>query len=96
MRELLPQDMAPSLFDAPPPASYLHAKEFVRWCFGFGGDFHNSPDVTNLRFWAQKNRVKIKNSEESEILETARALFLKRIGQAVRRSERAERTEAPN
>jgi hypothetical protein len=96
MRELLPQDSAPSLFDAPPPASYLHAKDFVRWCCGFGTDFRNSPDVTNLRFWARKNKIKIQDSEETEILETARPMFLKRIEQAVRKLEKLQSAETPN
>jgi hypothetical protein len=95
MRELT-QDTTASLFDAPPPASYLHAKEFIRWCFSFGTDFHNSPDVTNLRYWVQKNKIKIKNNEETEILETARPIYLKRIEQAVRKSEGAQKSEAPN
>ena len=94
MRELI-QD-APSLFDAPPPESYLHAKEFVRWCCSFGTGFRNSPDITNLRFWAQNNKIKIGERDEREILENARPMFLKRIEQAVRKSERVEKTETPN
>jgi hypothetical protein len=90
------QDISPSLFDAPPPVSYLHAKDFVRWCCSFGSEFRNSPDVTNLRYWAYKNKIKIKERDEAEILDSARSLFLKRVEQAVRRAERAERTEAPN
>ena len=82
-----------SLFDAPPPQTYLQAKEFVRWCCSFGSDFRISPDVSNLRFWAQKNQVKIDQSDEREILEASRAIYLKRIEQRVRQ---AERTEAPN
>jgi hypothetical protein len=89
MRDLT-QEASPSLFDAPPPASYLHAKEFVRWCCGFGPHFRNSPDITNLRYWAQKNKLKIKDGEEFEILDAARSLFLRRIEQAVRKAERAE------
>src|SRR5262245_3054792 len=95
MRDLS-QDVSPSLFDTPPPATYLHAKDFVRWCCSFGPDFRNSPDVTNLRYWAQKNKIKIRDLDEAEILETARPLFLKRIEQAIRKSERAEKTAAPN
>jgi hypothetical protein len=90
------QDIAPSLFDAPPPTSYLHAKDFVRWCCSFGTDFRNSPDVANLRFWALKNKIKIKERDETEIIDTARSLFLKRVEQAVRKAERAERSEALN
>jgi hypothetical protein len=92
MQELSTQDTAPSLFDAPPAQSYLDAKEFVKWCCSFGGEFRNSPDVTNLRFWALKNKMKIKDQDEQEILATARPLFLKRIEQAVRKAERAEPT----
>ena len=92
MRELS-QD-APSLFDAPPSPTYLHAKEFVRWCCSFGNDFRNSPDITNLRYWAHKNKVKIKEREEIDILTVARPEFLKRVGQAVRKAE--AKTEALN
>jgi hypothetical protein len=99
MRDL-PQshDAAPSLFDAPPPLSYLHAKDFVRWCCSFGPEFRNSPDITNLRYWAHKNKnkIKIKERDEEDILDTARSLFIKRVEQAVRKAERAERSEAPN
>ena len=85
MRDLS-QD-APSLFDAPPSTSYLQAKEFVRWCCSFGSDFRNSPDITNLRYWTQKNKVQIKNGDEAEILEAARTVFLKRIEQMTRRAQ---------
>ena len=82
-----------SLFDAPPPQTYLQAKEFVRWCCSFGSDFRNSPDVSNLRYWAQKNEVKIHQPDEREILEASRTIYLKRIEQRIRQVERAE---APN
>jgi hypothetical protein len=95
MRELT-QESVPSLFDAPPSESYLHAKEFVRWCCSFGADFRNSPDVTNLRYWSQKSKIKIKERDEAEILDTARSMFQKRIEQAIRKSERAEKAEIPN
>jgi hypothetical protein len=90
------QDISPSLFDAPPPLSYLRAKDFVRWCCSFGADFRNSPDITNLRYWAGKNKIKMKDGDEADILDAARPLFLKRVEQAVRRAEKAERSEAPN
>ena len=93
MRELF-QDPSPSLFDAPPPDSYLHAKEFVRWCCSFGAAFRNSPDITNLRFWAQKQKIKIQDREQAEILDTARSMLLKRIEQAVRKAEKADSTLA--
>jgi hypothetical protein len=86
---------SPSLFDAPPPLSYEQAREFVRWCCSFGAAFRNSPDVTNLRYWAQKNAVRIKPADEREILETARPLFLKRIDQFVRKAE-AAKADLPN
>lgn len=94
MRELSEsQEVGPSLFDAPPPESYVQARDFVRWCCGFGADFRNSPDITNLRYWAQKNNLKIKERDEREILDTARPMFLKKIEKVVRK---AECTEAPN
>src|SRR5437870_7988119 len=82
MRELS-QD-TPTLFDAPPPPTISHAKDFVRWCCSFGPDFRNSTDVANLRYWARKNKVKIIESDEVEILEAARVAFLKRIEQSMR------------
>jgi len=95
MRDLS-QDASPSLFDAPPSASYLYAKDFVRWCCSFGPDFRNSPDVTNLRYWAQKSKVHIEEREVAEVLETARPLFLKRIEQALRKTARPGKAEALN
>jgi hypothetical protein len=91
----------PLLFDKLPPAavpSVLEvgkdekgtdklARDFVRWCFSFGNDFRNSPDVTNLRYWAQKTNSKIEDEEESEILQVARPLFFKRIEQLTRKAE---------
>jgi hypothetical protein len=85
MRELS-QD-TPTLFDPPPTETVSQAKDFVRWCCSFGNGFRNSPDISNLRYWAQKNQVKIKEGEEQEILETARAAFLKRLEQLVRTAE---------
>jgi hypothetical protein len=95
MREVS-QDAYPSLFDAPPPESYVQAREFVRWCCSFGTEFRNSPDVANLRFWAQKNKIKIKPYDEVEILDTARPLFFRRIEQAVRKFERTETVQTAN
>ena len=88
MRELShdTQD-TPTLFDAPPPATVTQAKDFVRWCCSFGTDFRNSPDIGNLRYWAQKNKVKIKDRDEAEILQAARVAFLKRIEQQMRKAE---------
>ena len=95
MRDLF-QDALPSLFDAPPSQSYLHAKDFVRWCCSFGSDFRNSPDMTNLRYWARKNKVHIEERELAEVLDTARPLFLKRIEQALRKNARVGKTEGTN
>ncbi|PYS39280.1 MAG: hypothetical protein DMG14_14585 [Acidobacteria bacterium] len=92
MRDLS-HDAPLSLFDAPPPATYLHAKEFVRWCCSFGPGFRNSPDLTNLRYWAHKNKTKISERDQTEILDAARPLFLRRIEQAIRKSERAEKNQ---
>ena len=92
-----------SLFDVPPPAAVPDileatkdekgtdklAKDFVRWCFSFGATFRNSPDATNFRYWAQKTRSKMKDSEEDEILATARALFFKGVEQLTRKAETA-------
>jgi hypothetical protein len=85
MRELSAQD-TPSLFDPPPPAAVSHAKDFVRWCCSFGTAFRNSPDITNLRYWARKHNVNINERDEAEILDTARAVFRKRIEQLMRKS----------
>jgi hypothetical protein len=88
MRELFhdTQD-TPTLFDAPPPPNVSQAKEFVRWCCSFGANFRNSPDITNLRYWARKTKVKIKDRDEAEILQTARAVFLKRMEQLMRKAQ---------
>ncbi len=85
MREL-DQD-TPGLFDAPPPPTTSQARDFVRWCCSFGGDFRNSPDISNLRYWAQKNKINIKDRDEISILEAAREAFLKRVQQSVRKAE---------
>ncbi|HYR89597.1 MAG TPA: hypothetical protein VE422_36325 [Terriglobia bacterium] len=89
----------PSLFDAPPPGTAVKqpareergtlqlARDFVRWCCSVGDKFRNSPDVLNLRYWARKNKLKIKDREESEVLELARPLYLKRIEQLIRKAE---------
>jgi hypothetical protein len=95
MRDLS-QDLPPSLFDAPPPESYVQAKDFVRWCCSFGDGFRNSPDVANLRYWAHKSKIRIKERDEAEVLETARSLFLRRVELAIRKSEREAQTQAPN
>ena len=63
------------------------ARDFVQWCWGVGGDFHNSPDITNLRFWLGRGKAIPSASEEAEILAEARRLFLKKVEQAVRKAD---------
>ena len=96
----VPQE-TPSLFDAPLAAGLPDilepawnekgidklAKDFVRWCFSFGDDFRNSPDATNLRYWAHKTKSKIDEGEEPQILAIARPFFFKRIEQLTRKAE---------
>lgn len=65
------------------------AKNFVRWCCNFGTQFRNSPDVTNLRYWAKKNKLQFKPGEEVLIVDTARRLFLKHVERLLRKSESA-------
>ena len=91
-----PSLFTPDLFAAPEKAEEPvraerdaghSARDFVRWCWSFGSDFRNSPDITNLRFWLQKNRIEFSESEEDEILAEARRLFLKKVEQAVRKAD---------
>ena len=63
------------------------ARDFVQWCWGVGGNFHNSPDITNLRFWLARGTVVPSPSEEGEILAEAHRLFLKKVEQAVRKAD---------
>jgi len=95
----------PSLFEAPPSApvpapeparqpdeeksTSRLARDFVRWCWSFGAEFRNSPDVTNLRYWIHKHKLKIKHREEAEILQSARMLFLRRIELLIKKSARS-------
>jgi hypothetical protein len=67
--------------------SVATAQDFVRWCCSFGGDFRNSPDITNLRVWLRKENHDPSSSEEEEILAEARRLFLKKVEQAVRKAD---------
>jgi hypothetical protein len=90
---------SPGLFDALPadaPAAPAEpaeirpervARDFVRWLFSFGPDFRNSPDMTNLKFWLQRQNLDIRNGEEREIAAEARALFAKKIEQMMRRTD---------
>lgn len=63
------------------------ARDFVRWCWSFGSDFHNSPDITNLRSWIRKRGTGLASSEEAEVLVEARRLFLKKVEQALRKAD---------
>lgn len=63
------------------------AREFVKWCCGFGSDFRNSPDRTNLQFWAQKTRIKLKDAERDEVLAESRRLFGKKMEQLTRKTD---------
>ena len=63
------------------------ARNFVRWCWSFGTEFRNSPDITNLRSWLRNEKLDPSAAEEVEILLEARRLFLKRVEQAVRKAD---------
>jgi hypothetical protein len=63
------------------------ARSFVHWCWGFGNDFRNSPDITNLRVWLRKVNASPTANEEEDILEESRRLFLKKVEQAVRKAD---------
>jgi hypothetical protein len=89
--------VTPSLFDAAPPVSIENpiregkdsgrmAKDFVRWCFSFGSDFRNSPDITNLRFWASKAKLRLRADEETRVLSESRQLFSKRLEAMMKKS----------
>jgi hypothetical protein len=72
---------------SPESTSGTLARDFVRWCWGVGEDFHNSPDITNLQFWLQKSKDRPTRVEEDEILVEARRLYLKKVEQAVRKAD---------
>jgi hypothetical protein len=63
------------------------SREFVLWCWNVGSNFHNSPDITNLRSWVRKRGTTLASSEEAEVLVEARRLFLKKVEQAVRKAD---------
>lgn len=94
MRDLF-SDPRPALSAPPPPKDDKRplqgteqlAGEFVRWCCSFGADFRNSPDITNLRFWTQKTKLKLKEKEELAILDAACPEFAKQIEHLMRQSE---------
>ena len=90
-----PSLFAPELLNGAEPldivaeesAADVLAREFVRWCWDVGSDFHNSPDITNLRSWMRKRGTTLASSEETEILVEARRLFMKKVEQAVRKAD---------
>ena len=88
-----PNLFTPDLFKESEPAvsaessSGVRARDFVQWCWGVGDGFHNSPDLTNLQYWLQKNKHNPSQPEEKEILAEARRLFLKKVEQAVRKAD---------
>jgi hypothetical protein len=63
------------------------ARDFVRWCWSFGDEFRNSPDITNLRFWLRRKKLRPSSTEEEQILAEARRLFLKKVELAVRKAD---------
>ena len=85
--ELLDGNESIDVVVSPEKSTDVMARDFVRWCWSFGNDFHNSPDITNLRSWLQKEQLNPSASEEEEILVEARRLFLKRVEQAVRKAD---------
>jgi len=68
-------------------SSGILARDFVQWCWSVGDGFHNSPDITNLQFWLHKIQTSSSRVQEGEILVEARRLFLKKVGQAVRKAD---------
>ena len=85
--ELLNGNESLDVVSSPEKSTDVHARDFVRWCWSFGNDFHNSPDITNLRSWLRKGQLSPSASEEEEILAEARRLFLKKVEQAVRKAD---------
>jgi hypothetical protein len=63
------------------------AREFVKWCCGFGADFRNSPDPTNFRFWSEKTKLKLNDVEHHEVLSESRRLFARKIEQITRKAD---------
>jgi len=86
--------LTPDLFTAAEAAaeespSQAIARDFVRWCWSFGGDFRNSPDINNLRFWLKKSSMSPSPNEEGEILVGAREMFMNKVRLSVRKAEAA-------
>jgi len=84
--ELL-NDAEPLDIVAQESAADVLAREFVRWCWNVESDFHNSPDITNLRYWMRERGTPLASSDEAEVLVEARRLFLKKVEQAVRKAD---------
>jgi hypothetical protein len=85
--ELLDGNESLDVIASPEKSTDVIARDFVRWCWSFGNDFRNSPDITNLRSWLQKGETNPSASEEDEILVEARRLFMKRVEQAIRKAD---------
>jgi len=85
--ELLDGTQSLDIVASPEKSTDVMARDFIRWCWSFGSDFHNSPDITNLRSWLRKGQLEPSASEEEEILVESRRLYLKRVEQAVRKAD---------
>jgi hypothetical protein len=85
--ELLDGAQSLDVVASPEKSTDVMARDFIQWCWSFGSDFHNSPDITNLRSWLRKGQLDPSASEEDEILVEARRLYLKRVEQAVRKAD---------
>ena len=85
--ELLNGNEAIQVTENAETATDVMARDFIRWCWSFGSDFHNSPDITNLRSWLKKEALSPTPSEEQEILVEARRINLKKVEQAVRKAD---------
>ena len=85
--ELLDGSESLDVVATPEKSTDAIAREFVRWCWSFGTEFRNSPDITNLRSWLRNEKLDPSAAEEVEILLEARRLFLKRVEQAVRKAD---------
>jgi len=85
--ELLNGNESLDVIASPEKSTDVIARDFVQWCWSFGNDFRNSPDITNLRSWLRKGETNPSASEEEEILAEARRLFLKRVEQAIRKAD---------
>ena len=85
--ELLDGTQSLDIVASPEKSTDVMARDFIRWCWSFGSDFRNSPDITNLRSWLRKGQLEPSASEEEEILVESRRLYLKRVEQAVRKAD---------